>query len=681
MEAPLLAARILIGVLCAVPCVEAQVPGTPGTAGVPELVATAPLLGDTFTVSLGGARPDATAFLLWGITPGPTPTGKGLLGVGGNGVLILVSATTASDGTLLLPFALSDVPGWFGFPLNMQWAVQDPVNPTGIALSNSWHGALFRADVDVDADRDGLVEMASGQDDDDEEAWSAQRGAVFLHNADDDDGDGLVDALNTQLDGPADALDLAPVRLRAIPWLPADWTAELRVDAASDGMTRLFRDTGGGAWSLFDPDLHNPLDAADLADDIVLGIEATDFARSADGASGAWGGEVTLSLRLRDGSGVQRSQDSACLRVAPFVLHSNLDPTQTVVVTLKGNTGAFVSALGAPVTAGGGALMPIDGIVTWPNADIWAQDAMEFGTTGMPVAGGTQHMPVVLRSPRDWPLDPWTEGAWLGPDRGYAFKGEYRTGVDWIDWFGNLDCTPPLPGWPLGRVYTGYQGALTMHPDVLEFLEAQRVQAPVLQIDTGWLLIGHVDEEVCFVPSQIGSPWRVVMPSTTMALDILSDLSAAAQGALPVFEGKGDETTVDGLLNWTEFVAYNQSCQAALDGVRQQVKDGFGIAESDIVDIPALFWKGGGTQRAIAHMPNMANALIVGDRFITSDPFGPQVGGVDAFAQPVIDALTPLGLTVDLVDDWYPYHEWWGEVHCGTNAVRDPPTTPWWTVP
>ncbi|MHC4845540.1 MAG: protein-arginine deiminase family protein [Planctomycetota bacterium] len=77
----------------------------------------------------------------------------------------------------------------------------------------------------------------------------------------------------------------------------------------------------------------------------------------------------------------------------------------------------------------------------------------------------------------------------------------------------------------------------------------------------------------------------------------------------------------------------------------------------------------------------MANALVVGDRFITSDPFGPRVEGVDAFAQPVIDALTPLGLTVDFVDDWYPYHEWWGEVHCGTNAVRDPPATPWWALP
>jgi protein-arginine deiminase len=220
-----------------------------------------------------------------------------------------------------------------------------------------------------------------------------------------------------------------------------------------------------------------------------------------------------------------------------------------------------------------------------------------------------------------------------------------------------------------------------MHPDVLAFLEAQRVQAPVLQVDTDWLLIGHVDEELCFVPSKVGAPWRLVMPSTTMALDILADLSSGGQGALPVFEGKGDETTVDALLGWSDFVAYNQACQASIDGVRQVVKDGFGLSESDIIDLPALFWKGGGTQRAIAHMPNMVNALIVGDRFIASDPFGPHVSGVDAFAQPVVDALSPLGLTVEFVDDWYPYHEWWGEVHCGTNATRDPPATPWWTVP
>jgi hypothetical protein len=284
----------------------------------------------------------------------------------------------------------------------------------------------------------------------------------------------------------------------------------------------------------------------------------------------------------------------------------------------------------------------------------------------------------VLRSPRDKGLDPWTLDVCLGPDFGYVFKGDYRPGVGWIDWFGNLDCSLPLPGWPHGRVYTGYQGATTMHPDVLAFLEAQRLQAPVLQLDTGWLLIGHVDEQVCFVPSVTGKPYRVVMPDTAQALQILQDLQAQGHGGAAVFAGKGDATTVSALLAWTSFVSYNAACQAAIDAVREQVKAGFGVEDADIVTLPALFRPLGSLQRAVAHMPNMVNALVLGGRFITADPFGPVVGGVDAFKQPVLDALQPLGLAVDFVDDWSPYHVGLGEVHCGTNSVRTPPGEPWW---
>ncbi|MHC5211059.1 MAG: protein-arginine deiminase family protein [Planctomycetota bacterium] len=681
MSNPTRVVASLLAVLLLSPAARGDVPGTQGSAGVPVLTANAPVLGETFVVGLSSARVAAPAFLLWGAEPGPTPTGKGTLGLGGPLIMILAAGSTDGAGTSAALFPLPDDPALFGLPCHLQWAVKDPFNPTGVALSNSLSTALFAADLDVDTDRDGIVEVVSAQDDDGEETWGTARGAVFLHNADDDDGDGLVDAGDTIVNGEADLLDLAPVLVRGLPFLPPDWTGELLVDSASAGLVHLFRDEGAGVWSRFDPALHNPIAGAELAPGLAFGVEAVDFARSATGQHGQWDGEVDLTLVLRDGNGEARSQDVVCLRVAPFVLHNNLDPVQQVFVTKKTNTVSFVAALGAPVTAGGAVLAPIDGIFAHPDYDIWVQDAMEFGTSALPAPGGPRHLPVVLRSPRDWPLDPWTEDVWLGPDRGYAFKGAYRPGVDWIDWFGNLDCTPPLPGWPLGRVYTGYQGAVTMHPDVLAFLEAQRVQAPVLQIDTGWLLIGHVDEEVCFVPSQVGTPWRVLMPSTSMALDILSDLSGAGHGGLAVFAGQGDETTVDGLLNWSAFVAYNQACQASIDGVRQQVLDGFSLDPADVIDVPALFWTGGGTGRAIAHMPNMVNALVVGDRVITSDPFGPQVGGVDAFAQPLIDALSPLGLHVDLVDDWYPYHEWWGEVHCGTNARRDPPAIPWWTQP
>jgi len=534
-------------------------------------------------------------------------------------------------------------------------------------------------DLDVDSDRDGVIEVAGLDDDLGEELWPAEKGAVFLYNNDDDDGNGAVDATDLDVDGAADALDLAPVLLAPIGRAGSAWVGSLEVDAEAASWVRIFRESGG-SWTLFDP-LSTPLVASDLRAGVRCGIEAPDYAQTASGEPGKWGGEVLLTVEVWNGIGVRVGRDSVRLRVAPFLLHSNLDPAEIVYVTKKSYTQSFIAELGPPVAAGGALLDPIDGMVQEPSYGIWDQDAMEFGYSAIPAPGGARYLPAVLRAPRGRALDAWTLDYRLGPDFGYVYKGWYRPGVDWIDWFGNLDCTPPLPGWPLGRVYCGTQGSRTLHPEVLSFLDAQRVQGPVLEIDTEWLLIGHVDEEICFVPASHGSPYRMLIPNTVDALAILQDLKNQGKGGLTVFAGTSDQTTVNGLLGWSQFVNYNQNLQSTIDAVRQQMKTGCGIAESDIVDVPSLFWKYGGSGAGIAYMPNMVNSLICGDRVIAADPFGPVDGGTDKFKEPFEQAMNAIGLAVDFVDDWYPYHEWLGEVHCGTNAVRTPNPSAWWEVP
>ncbi len=534
-------------------------------------------------------------------------------------------------------------------------------------------------DLDVDADRDGVVEVSGAEDDAGEHLWSTAKGAVFLFNNDDDDGDGAADATDSVVNGAADALDLAPVRLRPIRGVPSAWTGALGVNGEAAPWVRLFREQGG-SWTLFDP-TSTVVTAAELRQGLELGIEALDYAQTSTGAAGKWGGEVVLTFVLRDGAGLLVGSDVVRLRVAPFLLHSNLDAAETVYVTRKTYTQPFIAELAGPVAAAGAVLHEIDGISMEPSYGIWDQDAMEFGYSAMPAIGGRRCLPAVLRAPRGRALDAWTWKYCLGPDFGYVYKGWYRSGVDWIDWFGNLDCTPPLPGWPLGRIYTGYQGSLTIHPEVLSFLDAQAVQGPVLSIDTGWLVIGHVDEEICFVPANTGSPYRMLIPDTQGALAILQDLQNQGKGGLTVFAGTSDQTTVNGLLGWTQFVNYNQNLQATIDAVRQQMKTGCGIAEQDIIDVPSLFWKYGGTNQALAHMPNMVNSLIAGTRVIAADPFGPVDGSVDKFKEPFVQEMNAIGLQVDFVDDWYPYHEWWGEVHCGTNATRTPAAGDWWAVP
>jgi len=60
-------------------------------------------------------------------------------------------------------------------------------------------------------------------------------------------------------------------------------------------------------------------------------------------------------------------------------------------------------------------------------------------------------------------------------------------------------------------------------------------------------------------------------------------------------------------------------------------------------------------------------------------PFGlKDSSGNDIFEQNVQNKLSTTGLAVTFIDDWDCYHYHQGEVHCGTNATRTPPSTNWW---
>ena len=106
--------------------------------------------------------------------------------------------------------------------------------------------------------------------------------------------------------------------------------------------------------------------------------------------------------------------------------------------------------------------------------------------------------------------------------------------------------------------------------------------------------------------------------------------------------------------------------------------EGLGIAEADIIEIPVLFNESSDrfAGRCDAWTPNMVNSLLVGNTFIVPDPHGPLVDGKDVLLEAVKDRLEPIGCRVVAIDDFYPYHRWGGEVHCGTNATRKPPRPP-----
>jgi protein-arginine deiminase len=70
--------------------------------------------------------------------------------------------------------------------------------------------------------------------------------------------------------------------------------------------------------------------------------------------------------------------------------------------------------------------------------------------------------------------------------------------------------------------------------------------------------------------------------------------------------------------------------------------------------------------------------LVLGKYLGIPKPFGPIIDGHCCLEEEVRSHLEPLGLHCTFINDFYTYHVYNGEVHCGTNVRRKPFTFKWW---
>ena len=250
-----------------------------------------------------------------------------------------------------------------------------------------------------------------------------------------------------------------------------------------------------------------------------------------------------LVASLTDQEGRLSDTISQDFVVAPFMLASSLDPVDEVLVVKNARSVSVVDALKQIVPQTGAQLTTIE-VQDGDEYDVWIQDAVEIGTVCIPSISGAMQVVTVLPGLRAEhqginckPLDDAVRKHFLRRRSVIADVALPRADTAWIDWFGNLEVSPPVVDhhgreFPFGRILTGAQPNLGMHPEILAFLEEQRVQAPALVLDTSWLLIGHVDEIVSFVPVQDRPGFRVLFPSTALAKRILAELTSAGLGDL-----------------------------------------------------------------------------------------------------------------------------------------------------
>lgn len=578
-------------------------------------------------------------------------------------------------------------------------------------------GGSLGATIIADTNRDGLVNDADLAD---KTEWTSAHGAIMLPNIGDKArrcpkasdkrfSDAQLEACHDADDDVAHAPEnLALVRTLAIQGLsPAAW-GSIRATGPGAAKVRVFMQQRG-SWIFLKPETH--LSAKDLAKGVILGVDARDIVRD----DAVWDGRVDLEFNVVDGT--HSGSDRVAMRVAPVVIHNHLQKAIEVVAPESGASKAhaqFVSDLKDTLKQAGFATP----VLTVNTVDNWAQDIVEFGYVGMPKAGGgITAIRIAIRSPQPKRLG----GRALFDLRGEGM-GVVQVGGEayhQADSFGNLEAVPPyaLNGktYPVGRVIYGDAGdGFAPHKDFVTFFRSQEAQSPIT-LDTSWLAIAHVDEFIQFVPADNARGWTIAVKDVASALKILRAAQASGHGSTPAFSRPGAPSgTIDQLLSDRVLLEDNEMARRRVELNLEILKSETGVSDDEIIRVPGLFHEsdfaayvhkarervpplplpkgdaGTDVERPteeityaqgtmIAYYPAAVNGLLL-DRhnYIPPKQWGPVVNGVDIMEQGVKAAYAKVGIKTWFVDDWLSHHSIGGEVHCGTNAIREITGT-WWT--
>lgn len=249
------------------------------------------------------------------------------------------------------------------------------------------------------------------------------------------------------------------------------------------------------------------------------------------------------------------------------------------------------------------------------------------------------------------------------------------------------------------------------------FLQDQTLQAP-LTLEAGWLVIGHVDEFVQFLPSNSTAlGFTIAVADTTSALDALRGAAAAGHGGLRAlsFDERrlGNDTfgttpeelarTIDQVLADESFRRANAYAQRQIDANLEILLAEIPLERDDVIKVPVLFKEpdfggvdfgngdapggegmpgppeivAGGEKTLVAFSPAAINGIVIGKHYLCPKPWGPVVEGADVFEKAVLEAYAKAGMGVSFVDDFLSHHVGLGEIHCGSNTLRET-AVKWW---
>lgn len=157
-------------------------------------------------------------------------------------------------------------------------------------------------------------------------------------------------------------------------------------------------------------------------------------------------------------------------------------------------------------------------------------------------------------------------------------------------------------------------------------------------------------------------------------------------------------TTVDEVLANSTFIRVNEYSQKHIDSNLELLLSEIPIAPEHVIRVPVLFktlpeqgfFRGtddglpSHTDEVMeneflvaAFSPAAINGVVLGHHYLSPKSWGPVVDGVDLFAKGVAKAYAKAGMPVTFVDDFLSHHIGLGEIHCGSNTLRDT-NVAWW---
>ncbi|KAI7807654.1 protein-arginine deiminase type-2 isoform X1 [Triplophysa rosa] len=566
------------------------------------------------------------------------------------------------------------------------------------------HLTAVEMSLDVDADRDGTVEKNNPN----KASWKwgpNGHGAVLLVNCDSESGYfKTMDSDKDEISKVSDLQDMSKMvlRINGPPELPEGYKLSMHISKTGSESVRVFRprtNKGGRPekWKhtllkLFLKDHVMVVGKDCLADEVpYLGgkSELQFFVEGLRFPDKDFDGFITINLSLTEPSAKGCPEtpiftDTVMFHVSPWIMTPNtLKPIEVFVCSTNDNY-AFLKSIRNLVEICGCKLKVCHEYMN--RGDRWMQDEVEFGYIDSP----HHRFPVVLDSPRDGDLLDFPYEVLLGPDFGYVTRQTVDEKVSSLDSFGNLEVSPPVTvngkSYPLGRIIIGVAFPTTtqgrnMTKVVQDFLWAQKVQEPIA-LYSDWLVVGHVDEFMTFVPAPDRKKFRLLLASPDAGYKVFKRLQNDGHGKGEMFPGLEEAISVDDILNDKQLQVENIYVQNCIDWNRDVLKKELGLDEDDIIDLPILFKlvEDEGEHRAVAYYPDMVNMLVLGNQLGVPKPFGPQVKGRCALEAEMCSLMEPLGLRCTFIDDFAPYHKLLGEVHCGSNVLREPSTFRWWNL-